>query len=76
MDFSFLRMVAANPNLDPRGKLEWVVFALVYSSAISLHYFLTFFVVVLPIIRVNRLIYRAFMAVYCSYVPMLLFLNI
>ena len=76
MNLSFLRMASVNPNLGPRGKLEWMVFAFAYSAAILLHYFLTFFVVVLPIIRVNRLIYRAFMAVYCSYVLMLLFLNI
>ena len=27
---SFFRMAADNPNLDPRGKLSWEVFALAY----------------------------------------------
>ena len=48
MNFYFLRMAAANPNLNPRRNLEWVVFAFTYSAAISLCDLLTLLVVVFP----------------------------
>ena len=41
-----------------------MVFVFAYSAAISLRDLLTFFVVGIPIIRVNRLLSRAFMSVY------------
>ena len=32
---SFFRRVAENPNLDPRGKVSWEVFASAYTAAIA-----------------------------------------
>ena len=32
---SFFRMAAENPNLDPRGKLSWEVFASAHTAAIA-----------------------------------------
>ena len=39
--FSFLRVAAENPNLDPRGKLSWEVFASAYTAAIAPRILLT-----------------------------------
>ena len=66
----------ANPNLDLRGELEWVVFDFTYSAAISLRDLFTFFVLGIPIIRVNCLLSRDFVAVSCADEIILLLFNI
>ena len=58
---------AASPNLEPRGKASWPVFACAYFAAISLRVRLTFRRVGRPKTRVNVTPLRAFLVAVFSF---------
>ena len=55
--FSFFMMTVENPNLYPRGKLSWEVFASAYTADIAPHILLTCSHVGFPNIRCNNFAY-------------------